>query len=322
MKIALLVNRDNMERFSDPAAIPAGSELFVLGNGAPDPDAVAATDAEVLVADSMLEVGADIISRLPRLRLVHAQGVGFDRIDLAAAAKAGAFVCNCAGSNARPVAEQAILLMMALLRGFRAGEDALFAGRQREARTAGFAAPPRELGDCAVGIIGFGAVGRALADMLAAMGSRVYFYNSVPREHPHAEYMPLDGLLAACDVVSLHVPVLPETAGMVNEGFLARMKDGALLINTSRGELVENGAVLRALRSGRLGGFGADTVAPEPVAPDNPFLNAPDVRGKIALSPHVAGLTEGSFRRAWETIWSNAAAVGRGERPKFIVNGL
>ena len=322
MKIALLVNRDNMERFSDPAAIPAGCELNFLGNGAPDPGAVAATDADVLVADSMLEVGADIISRLPKLKLVHAQGVGFDRIDLAAAAKAGAFVCNCAGSNARPVAEQAILLMMALLRSFRAGEEAMFACAQRETRTAYFAAPPRELGDCAVGIVGLGAVGKALADMLAEMGTKVYFFDRTLREYPNAAYLPVSELYAACDVVSLHLPVVPATVGMINDAALARFKPGAVLINTARGELVDNGAVISALRSGRLGGFGADTIAPEPIAPDNPFLNAPDIRDRIALSPHVAGLTEGSFRRAWETIWHNVAAVGRGERPKFIVNGL
>ncbi|MBO6011576.1 MAG: GyaR protein [Oscillospiraceae bacterium] len=322
MKIALLTNRESIERFSDPAHIRGDWELVFLGNGAPDPDAVAATEADVIVADSMLPVGAEIISRMPKLRLIHAQGVGYDRIDLAAAAKAGVYVCNCAGSNARAVAEQAMLLIMALLRGFRAGEEAMFACRQTEARTAGFASPARELGDCSVGIVGFGAVGRALGELLAAAGSRIFWYDPSRREYPGAEYLPLDELYSSCDVVSLNLPVLPETVGMINDAALARFKPGALLINTSRGELVDNGAVVRALRSGRLGGFGADTIAPEPVRPDDPFLTAPDIRGKIALSPHVGGLTVGGFRRAYATIWSNVAAVERGERPVNIVNGL
>ena len=322
MKIAMLTNRESIERFSDPALIEAGWELVFLGNGTPDAGAVAATEADVIVADSMLPVGTDIISRMPRLKLIHAQGVGYNRIDLEAAAKAGIYVCNCAGSNARAVAEQAMLLMMALLRGFRAGEEAMFSCRQTEARTAGFATPARELGDCSVGIVGFGAVGRALAGMLSAAGSRIFWYGPVRREYPGAEYLPLDELYSSCDIVSLNLPVLAETVGMINDDALARFREGALLINTSRGELVDNEAVIRALRSGRLGGFGADTIAPEPVRPDNPFLTAEDVRGKIALSPHIAGLTVGGFRRAYATIWKNVAAVAGGERPDNVVNGL
>ena len=322
MKVALLVNRENMERFSNPTHISKDWELVHLGNGMPDPDAVAATNADVIVVDSTLPIGEDIISRMPDLKMIHAQGVGFNKIDVAAATKAGVRVCNCAGSNARPVAEQAILLMMALLRNFRAGEEAVYAGRQEEFKNACFSGSSRELGTCTVGIVGFGAVGSALANMLSAMGSKLYWYDTIFREHPNAEYMSMNRIFSTCDIISLHVPVFPETVGMINDKSLARFKPGSILINTSRGELVDNEAVIRALRSGRLGGFGADTIAPEPVTPDNPLLNAPDIRDKIALSPHIAGLTEGSFRRSYITIWSNVAAVARGLRPANIVNNL
>ncbi len=324
MKVALLINRENMEKYSNPTHISREWELIHLGNGTPDREKLIATNADAIVVDSMLEIGADVIENMPNLKLIQAQGVGFNKIDLAAAAKAGVYVCNCAGSNARPVAEQALMLMMILLRSFRANEDAMYAGRQQEVKNACFAGSPKELGMCTVGIVGFGAVGNALANMLAAMGSKIYWYDTVWREHPHAEYMPMNKIFSTCDVVSLHVPVVPATINMINDESLARFKDGSILINTSRGELVDNDAVVRALRSGKLAGFGADTVSPEPVLADNPLLAqlTPDLRAKVALSPHIAGLTAGSFNRTYITVWSNVSLVARGERPGNVVNKL
>lgn len=324
MKVALLVNRENMEKYSNQTHISKDWELIHLGNASPEPEKIIATDADVIVVDSMLEIGENVISRMPRLRMIHAQGVGYNKIDLAAATRSGVYVCNCAGSNARPVAEQAILLMMSLLRNFRENEDAVYAGMQEKVKNDCFSGSPKELGMCSVGIVGFGAVGNALANMLAAMGSKLYWYDTVWREHPSAEYMPMNKIFSTCDIISLHVPVVPATVNLINDESLSRFKDGSILINTSRGELVDNGAVVRALQSGKLAGFGADTIAPEPVLADNPLITAlsPELRKKVALSPHIAGLTAGSFQRTYITVWSNIAALEKGNRPCNVVNQL
>ncbi len=115
----------------------------------------------------------------------------------------------------------------------------------------------------------------------------------------------------------------PETINMINDEALSRFRPGALLINTARGELVDQEAVCRALISGRLGGFGADTLSPEPVTLDNPLLKLPPETAKrVALTPHVAGITSGSFERMYRNIWKNIRLVSEGGRPENIVNGL
>ena len=120
------------------------------------------------------------------------------------------------------------------------------------------------------------------------------------------------------------MPVTPATENMINDETLKQFKRGALLINTARGELVDHEAAARAIVSGQLGGFGADTLAPEPVEADNPFMAAlpAEYRDRVALSPHIAGITAGCFTRAYENIFTNISAVSRGERPRCIVNGI
>jgi lactate dehydrogenase-like 2-hydroxyacid dehydrogenase len=322
MKIALLINRENFETYSPPA--PEGWELVHLGNGEPDTDRLAAAGADVLVVDAIMKIGPEIIKAVPNLKLVHSQGVAYNGIDLAAAARAGVYVCNNAGVNAQAVAEQAVLLMLALLRKFRPFEDMVYAGRQMEAKTACFKNGLPELGSMRVGIVGLGAIGRATAERLGAFGCRVSYCSRTKKPDSGIEYLPLEELYASSDIVSLHAPVTPETENMINDKSLKQFKPGAILINTARGELVDHEAAARAIVSGRLGGFGADTLSPEPVAADNPFLAAlpAEYRDRVALSPHVAGITAGCFIRAYGNIFRNIAAIERGERPDCVVNGI
>ncbi len=322
MKIALLINRENFETYSSPA--PEGLELIHMGNGEPDAKKVIATDADVLVVDAIMKVGPDIIEHMPNLKMIHSQGVAYNGIDLKSAANAGVYVCNNAGVNAQAVAEQAVLLILALLRNFRLFEDMTYSGRQMEAKTACFKNGLPELGSMRVGLVGLGAIGTAAAERLKAFGCRLCYFSRTKKPELGIEYMPLDALYAESDIVSLHVPVTPETENMVNNETLEKFKRGAMLINTARGELVDSGAVVRALKSGRLGSFGADTLAPEPVLPDNPFLTAlpEELRDRVALSPHVAGITAGCFIRAYENVFKNIAALERGERPVCVVNGI
>ncbi len=322
MKVALLINRENFETYAHPA--PADWELIHLGNGEPNIEKVSATNADVLVVDAIMKVGPELIGSLPKLKLIQSQGVAYNGIDLEAAAKAGVYVCNNAGVNAQAVAEQAILLILALLRHFRVYEDMTYTGRQMEAKTACFRNGLPELGSMRVGLVGLGAIGTATAERLKAFGCRLSYFSRTQKPGCGIEYLPLDELYATSDIVSLHVPVTPQTENMISDASLAKFKRGAMLVNTARGELVDHEAVVRALVSGQLGSFGADTLAPEPVLTDNPFLTElpAEYRDRVALSPHVAGITAGCFIRAYENVFKNIAALERGERPSCIVNGL
>jgi phosphoglycerate dehydrogenase-like enzyme len=324
MKIALLVNRTNLERFAEPKAVPAHWVLEHFGNEAPDPEKLIKSGAQVLVADAILKIGPEIIERMPDLRLIHSQGVAYHAIDLACAGRAGIYVCNNRGVNAQAVAEQTVMLMLTVLKKFRLYEDMVYAGLQMQAKTACFENGLPELGSCRIGLVGLGAIGLAVAERLKAFGCALSYYDKMKQPERGIEYLPLEELYACSDIVTLHVPVTPETKGMIHEGTLQKMKRGAVLINTARGELMDHSAVVQAILSGQLGGFGCDTLDPEPVLKTNPFLaGLPEqVRHCVSLSPHIAGITAGSFRRTYAHIWSNIAAVERGERPDCVVNGL
>jgi phosphoglycerate dehydrogenase-like enzyme len=300
-----------------------------LGRAATNDQIVAAMpDAEVLLADAIAVVDADLIDRLPQLKLINSEGVAFNHFDCAAAAERGVFVCNNRGMNAGAVAEQTVLLMLGLLRGVVAGDAAVREGRQMEVKMRGMREGITDLADCTVGLVGLGAIAQATATRLGAFGCRVLYTgrsrkDAALEERLGVTYAPRDELLASCDFVSVHCAVTPETRHMVNDAFLAAMRPGSFLINTARGELVDNDALVRALVSGHLGGAGLDTVAPEPVTTDNPLLNLPaEVGARVLFSPHVGGITTGSMRRGQAHMWDNVARVERGERPTEIVNGL
>ena len=323
MKIALLINRENFEKYS--AWEDAGWELIHMGNGVLENEQIIATGADVIIADAVVKVEADVIEGMPELKLIHSQGVAFNAIDLEAAKKGTVYVCNNAGMNARSVAEQAILLMLSLVKSFRHNEDMVYNGRQMEAKTACFVEGLPELYGRSVGIVGLGAIGRELSGILNAFNCKVFYYDYLgDMKVPYAEFLPLEELYKNSDIVSLHAPVTPETENMINSESLKLFRHGAILINTARGELADHLAVVDALKSGQLSGFGTDTLAPEPVLPDNPFLVAlPEaLRSRVALSPHIAGITAGFFNRAYAHIRRNIEAIADGQRPDCVVNGL
>ena len=324
MKIALLINRDNFEKYSRWE--DTGWELVHMGNGVPDVDKVIATGAEVIVPDAITKVGADIIKNMPGLKLIHSQGVAYNAIDLESSGSAGVYVCNCAGANAKPVAEHAVMLILTLVKSFRHNEDMVYANRQMDAKTACFVDGLPELYGRKVGLIGYGAIGRELAAILRSFGCELCYYDTrlADSSADSIQFLPLEELYASCDIVSLHVPVTPETENMINSETLKLFKRGAILIDTARGELMDHQAVADALISGQLGGFGADTLAPEPYLPDNPLICGipEELRRRVALSPHIAGITAGFFERAYRRIRLNIEAVANGARPECVVNGL
>jgi phosphoglycerate dehydrogenase-like enzyme len=258
--------------------------------------------------------------------MIHSEGVAYDKIDLAAAGERGIFVCNNKGCNAAAVAEQAVLLMLAWLRGMVVGDREVRAGHQIEMKERMMTAGITELGDCTVGLIGFGDIGKAAAVRLHAFGCRLYYYtprrkSKETEELFHVQYADLDALAEASDIVSIHAAVTPETTGMINRAFIGRMKPTACVINTARGEIVDNDALREALISGRIAGAAFDTLFPEPTPRDHPLVDMPDhCKDKVLYAPHLGGITTGSFKRAHQNMWNNAARVARGENPVHIVN--
>mgnify|MGYP000957841215 CR=1 FL=1 len=227
-----------------------------------------------------------------RLRLVQKIGVGVNTIALDAARERGIAVCNMPGLNSRAVAEMTLLLMLAALRRLPVLDTALRGGT--------WAVPGHvqetlgELGGRTVGLVGAGRIPRLLAPWLAAMGAHViYSGRSAHADFPF-RHVDFDELLATSDVVSLHLPATPETMKMMGAAQLFRMKQGAILVNTARGELVDEDALLAALDSGRLAGAAIDVFATEPLSGDHPLL----ARGDVVVTPHVAFLTNEMFERS------------------------
>jgi phosphoglycerate dehydrogenase-like enzyme len=249
-------------------------------------------DAEVLW-HVLRPATAAMIAAAPKLRLIQKIGVGVNTIDLDAARARGIAVCNLPGTNARAVAELTLLLMLGALRQVTRFDAAVRAGR-------GWSLDPAvqdglgELGGKAVGLVGHGAVPRALAPVLAALGCRIRYTSRAPKPDALGEWRPLEALLAEADVISLHVPLTPETERMIDAAALARMKPGAVLVNTARGGLVDQAALAAALRDGRLAAAGLDVFAAEPVDPADPLLGLPNV----VLTPHIGWLTDGTFDRS------------------------
>ncbi len=279
----------------------------------------AAPDADVIVADAISPVDVRLIEAMPNLKLIHSEGVAFNAIDVEAARARGIAVCNCAGVNARTVAEQAVMLMLMCLRRALEGDRAVREGRQIALKERMMVEGFRELGDCTVGFVGFGAIGQATARYLRPWGCKMLY----SKRHPLDEglenelgvhFASLDDLLATCDIVSLHVPVTDETRGMVDGAFLAKMRSDGVLINTARGDIVDQEALVAALEEGSIAAAGLDTLTPEPVTLDNPLVNlSTEAAARVVFSPHVGGVAEGMFYRAHRTIWENIARLAAGE---------
>ena len=251
---------------------------------------------------------AAMIGAAPRLRLIQKIGVGVNTIDLAAAKARGIAVCNLPGTNSLAVAELALLLMLACLRKLPAFDAAIRAGR-------GWALPTAmqdglgELSGRTVGLVGYGAVPQALAPVLRAMGCRVIYTARAPRAGMEGDYRALPDLLAEAEIVSLHVPQTAETEKIIDGPALARMKPGAILINTARGGLVDEAALVATLVSGQLAAAGLDVFAQEPAAPDNPLFALPNV----VLAPHIGWLTGGTFARSFSIAAENCRRLAAGE---------
>lgn len=257
-----------------------------------------------------------LFERAKNLRAAIRHGAGLDMIPMEAATRAGVLVANVPGANARTVAEHVLWTSMALLRKFRRVDRDLreigwLAGRDH-------AVSGNDLSGRMIGIVGFGAVGRHVADIAAkGFGLGVIVNSRTPRDLPaHVRFATVDELVEASDIVVLCCPLTLETTGLIGRERIARMKPSALLINVSRGPVVEDAALIEALAAGRIGGAALDVFATQPLPPDHPYFGFDNV----IVTPHMAGITEESMMRMGIGAAEEAIRVLSGELPVNLRN--
>jgi phosphoglycerate dehydrogenase-like enzyme len=246
------------------------------------------------------------------LKLVQVTGAGLDRLDQAALTRMKIPVANVPGGSNSAVAEYAVTAASLLLRRLSWSSGEIAKGNYVEFRARMLADNLAGLAGLLVGVVGFGTIGLAVARAFHAAGARICFHDPALRDPSApaaigATAMPLDELLAAADVVTLHVPLLPATQGMIGARELARMKKGAILIQAARGGIVDEAALAGSLTAGHLGGAAVDVYSTEPPPADNPLLRVSgEGAARLLLTPHIAGVTRQSsaflFRSAWQNV--------------------
>jgi D-3-phosphoglycerate dehydrogenase len=246
-------------------------------------------DDVVGVLTAAKPVGAELFAALPDLRVVATATVGFDHIDLETAEERGVAVVSVPDYCTQEVADHALAMLLALVRGIVALDRDVMRGGW-DAKAAGSL---RTLAELRVGIVGLGRIGGAVATRLLALGAEVWAYDVLPVSRDGVRFVELEELLAECDAVTFHVPLTRETRGMLGRGQIASMKRDALLVNTSRGAVVDVGAVLGALRARRLGGAALD------VLPQEPPRLAPPLAPNLVLTPHAAWYSEAAEERSF-----------------------
>lgn len=250
-------------------------------------------------------LSADDVAKGAQLRLIHKFGAGVNTIALDAASAQGVAVANMPGANAPSVAEGALLLMLAALRQLPRLDRDIRAGHGWPTDQS-LGDTVRDIGSCTVGLVGYGNIAKTLEQILLAMGASVLHTST--RDDGSASWRSLDALLTSSDIVSLHLPLTGASSGLLDAAALARMKPGSVLVNTSRGAVVDETALIDALRQGPLGAAGLDVFAQEPISPDNPLLTLPNV----VLTPHVTWFTADTMTRYLEHAIDNCRRIHEG----------
>jgi D-3-phosphoglycerate dehydrogenase len=271
----------------------------------------ACADADAILA-RLGTVTRRVIERAPKLRIIARHGVGVDAVDLPAATEHGIVVTTTGSENAAAVAEYTFALLLALARHVVAADGGMRAGRWDRDPLVG-----RELDGLTLGVVGYGAIGRRVARQALGFGMRMLACDPMqPAPEAGVTLATLDDLLALSDVVSLHTRLTGDNARLIDARALGRMKRGAYLVNTSRGEMVDEAALVAALQSGALGGAALDTYEREPLPADSPLRTM----ANVVLSPHVAGQTEAALQRVARVAAQCILDELAGRVPAFVYN--
>ncbi|MDB5381955.1 MAG: tkrA 2 [Rhodospirillales bacterium] len=299
---------------------PAGMELTIANFGSPEFVAEAAK-ADFLVGFGNKAVDSAFFGKAPNVKLFQLLSAGYDTVDIEAARGAGVPVCNNGGANSTAVSEHAMMLMMAVCRRLVWQHESVASGRWRGNNPG--AVKLFELRDKVLGLVGLGAIGKKVARLANAFGMRVQYYdiNRVSEAEEDAltvRFRLLGEILATSDIVSLHVPLTPASKHMIGAAELASMKRTAFLVNTCRGPVIDEVALIAALEGGVIAGAGLDVFDQEPPPADNPLFRMPNV----TLTPHYAGPTWDNQQARFRNAFDNCQRVARGDKPLWVIPEL
>jgi phosphoglycerate dehydrogenase-like enzyme len=325
MRILLTPNLPRSVRALANQLVPPACSLDILAASHPGYDQAVAA-AECIMGLPRARFDAAFLARAPRLALIQLLRAGHELIDLAAAERAGIQVATVGDTCAGAVAEHCLMLMLAVCRKLRQQHAAVVTGGWLAVKPWQLpsgdvdSVPELQLDGLAgrtLGIVGVGRIGSRVARLAAALGMTVQGTRHRPgeRERGGVPLVALASLLESSDVVSLHLPLTAETARIMNAEAFARMRRGAFLVNTARGELIDEVALAGALARGQLAGAALDTLQHEPPAPDHPLLG----RADVLLTPHTAWLTHGSWRRILEFGFANVERFRTGQPLHSVV---
>ncbi len=299
---------------------PQGLEIRYMGPT--DTDLAAAMKlADALVIPAVGPKLAPELFEGTKLRLVQVTGAGLDRLDATTMKRLGISVANVPGGSNNAVAEYCVGAALDLSRRMSWSSAEIKAGRYVQFRARMMADNLAGLDGRSVGVVGLGTIGMAVAAAFAARGSRIVYFDPNP---PMAEAaakagyvpLPLDGLLAEADVVTLHVPLIAATTGLIGAAQLASMKKGALLINAARGGIVDEAALVASLVDGHLGGAAVDVYSTEPPGADNPLLHVSgEAAHRLLLTPHIAGVSRQASAILFRSSWENVERTLKGGKP-------
>jgi len=272
-------------------------------------------DAQIVLLNKT-PITEAVINACTNIQLICVLATGYNVVDCAAAAKRGIPVCNVPGYGTTAVAQFTFGLLLELCHKIGHHDQVVHDGKWSRCPDFCFwDTPQMELAGKTMGIIGYGSIGQAVGNIARAFGMKVIAYNRSKRQEFEKDYVSLDTLLEQSDVISLHCPLFPETREIINASSIAKMRDGAILINTARGPLLDEVAVAEALKSGKLRGAAMDVVCSEPMDPASPLLTAPN----CIITPHIAWAPLESRQRIFNIVLDNIRAFLNGN-PIHTVN--
>lgn len=267
----------------------------------------------------ILKMPKEVINRFsPRLKMIMRWGAGYDAVDIKAARERNIDVCNTPGANAYAVSELAVLLMLAVGRNLLAHEEKLREGVwSREL----FNKTSQSLRGKIVGIVGGGNIGRQVARKVQVFGAKTFYYDAFRlseemEQQLELQYVEYEQLLKESDVITFHVPLMDSTTHMLNTENISLLKQNAIVINTARSGIIDDAALLEAVKNGHVLGAGLDCTEETPISKDNPLLQYPN----FIVTPHVGGVTNDIAESIMPMIVENLRLIAKQESPKYVVN--
>ncbi len=287
-------------------------EFVVYDRTAPEQTLERMRGAEVVLSNKTVITRELIEACKDNLRFLGVTATGYNVIDVAAAKEYGIPVCNVPGYSTDAVAQMTFALLLELMNHAALHSDSVYGGEWSKCKDFCYwKVPIVDLAGKTLGLVGYGSIGQKVAQIAVAFGMKVLVYNRTVKpwlETEQIHFTDFDNLLASSDIVSLHCPLFPETTELIRKETIAKMKDGAYLLNTARGGCINEADVAEALKTGKLAGAGADVVSAEPIREDNPLLTAPN----MVITPHISWASTDSRAKLMQLVANNVEAYQKG----------